>query len=201
MPNFQSKQVKLSDIIAFVQTGFQIRGKAESQSDFNSYNLIQVKDTVRGVLYHIRSKDLDKIFINEQKKKFMNKYLIQKDDVLYLSKLNPGAFRYTGPVENTVAMAHFYILRPKMNIIDSDYLCWALNQGFVKPYVQKGLKGTILPFISKDTLMDLKIPLPGMDIQKKIISVMKLREREKQIQDTIDRKKNILINTILHGFL
>ena len=60
----------------------------------------------------------------------MNKYLIQRNDVLYLSKLHPGAFRYRGSIEKTIPMAHFYILRPKTEYIDSDYLCWALNQDF-----------------------------------------------------------------------
>lgn len=201
MPSFQSKQVKLSDVIATsIQTGFQVRGKVQPDSQGN-YTLIQVKDTIRSVLYHIKSENLDKIFIPEEKKKFMNKYLIQKNDVLYLSKLNPGAFRYTGSIENTMPMAHFYILRAKTDIVDSDYLCWALNQDFMKPHIQKWLKGTILPFISKDALMNLKIPLPSLATQKKIISFLKLMAQEKEIQKTMDKKKSVLINTVLNGLL
>ena len=114
------------------KTGFQVRRKEQSASQGN-YKFIQVKDTTRSVLYQIKLENLDKIFIPEKKRKFMNKYLVQKKDVLYLSVLNPGAFRYIGSIENTVPMAHFYILRPKTNNIDSDYLCWALNQDFMKP--------------------------------------------------------------------
>lgn len=201
MPVFQSKQIKLSNIItASIQTGFQVREKVQPNSQGN-YTLIQVKDAIRGVLYHIKSGNLDKIFIPENKKKFMNKYLIQKNDVLYLSKLNLGAFRYTGSVENTIPMAHFYILRPKTDIIDSDYLCWALNQDFIKLYIQKYLKGTILPFLSKDALMNLKIPLPNFATQKKIISFLKLMAQEKEIQETMEKKKSVLINTVLNGLL
>lgn len=201
MPSFQSKQIKLSDVIATsIQTGFQVRGKVQPDSQGN-YTLIQVKDTIRSVLYHIKSENLDKIFISEEKRKFMNKYLVQKNDVLYLSKLNPGAFRFTGSVESTIPMAHFYILRPKANIINSDYLCWALNQNFMKPHIQKWLKGTILPFISKDALMNLKIPLPSLATQKKIISFLKLMAQEKEIQKTMDKKKSVLINTVLNGLL
>ena len=201
MPIFQSKQIKLSNIITIpIQTGFQVRGKVQSDSQGN-YTLIQVKDTIRSVLYHIKSENLDKIVVPKEKRKFLNKYLVQKNDVLYISKLNPGAFRYTGSIENTMPMAHFYILRPKTNIIDSDYLCWALNQGFMKPYVQRCLKGTILPFISKDALINLKIPLPNFATQKKIINFLKLMAQEKKIQETMDKKKKVLINTILNGLL
>ena len=69
MPVFQSKQIKLSDVIAAsIQTGFQVRGKVQPDSQGN-YTLIQVKDTIRDVLYHIKSEHLDKIFIPEEKKK------------------------------------------------------------------------------------------------------------------------------------
>ena len=201
MPVFQSKQIKLSNVVATsIQTGFQVRGKVQPDSQGN-YTLIQVKDSIRSVLYHIKSENLDKIFIPEEKRKFMNKYLVQKNDVLYLSKLNPGAFRYTGSIENTIPMAHFYILHPKTDIINSDYLCWALNQDFMKPHIQKCLKRTILPFISKDALMNLKIPLPSFATQKKIISFLKLMAQEKEIQKTMDKKKSVLINTVLNGLL
>ena len=197
MLNFQSKPVKLSNIVnGSIQTGFQVRGNIQSGHQGN-YKLIQVKNTIRGLLYYIESKGLDKISIPEEKRKFMNKYLVQKNDILYLSKLNPGAFLYSDSIENTVPMAHFYILHPKASLVDSYYLCWILNHNFLKPHIQKCLKGTALPFISREALMNLKIPLPNKAVQKKIIDILKLRAREQEIQSTIDRKKNILINAIL----
>ena len=131
----------------------------------------------------------------------MKKYLVQKNDVLYLSKLNPCAFLYTGSIKNTLPMAHFYILRPKTNRIDSSYLCWVLNQGFMQPYIQKYLKGTVLPFISRDVLMNLKIPLPSRSVQKKIVGLLQLRMQEKEIQEEIDKKKLGVINTLLNRLL
>ena len=201
MLTYQSKQAALSSIVAMpIQTGFQVRGRVQPHPQGN-YSLIQVKDTHRGTLYHIKSEALDKVFIPEEKNKFINKYLIQKNDVLYLSKLSPGAFRYMGSIEKTIPMAHFYILRPKTKYIDSDYLCWALNQDFMKPQIQKRLKGTALPFISKDALATFQIPLPSIGIQKKIINLLQLRTQEKELQETIDKKKNILVNKTLTGLL
>ena len=71
----------------------------------------------------------------------------------------------------------------------------------MKPQIQKHLKGTLLPFISKDALAAFRIPLPNIDIQKKIINLLRLRAREKEIQEMIDRKKNTLINKTLTGLL
>ena len=196
---------KLKDIDSSI-SGPVARGGAgkEAGATFQAerYNLIQTKDVKRGILYQIKKTNLDTLFIPVGKSKFMKKYLTKKNDVLYLSKLNPGAFRYIGPVGDTIPTAHFYILRPKTDYADPDYLCWALNQNFtIRHYVQKHLIGSALPFISRTDLVNFKIPLPIMSVQKKIISLLKLREREKLFQKTIDEKKHLLINTVLRKLL
>lgn len=165
------------------------------------YRLIQVKDTHRGILSQICPLRLDRVLIPEKKDKFMQKYILHKQDVVYLSRLSPHAFRYGGPVEKTIPMEYFYILRPKEDDVDSDYLCWVLNQTFMQPYIRKGLEGTVLSFISKKALMDIKIPLPGLGIQKKIASLLKLRVREKQLSESIGEKKDIVINQILNTLI
>ena len=210
--DFKSKQVSLLELIEVpVQTGFQVRpvlrsrvfGKRGAVSfRGKSYKLIQVKDTVRGIWQDINSKGLETIVITEKKSKFMKKYLLEVDDVLYLSKLNPGAFRYRGPIGATLPVAHFYILRPKVQLVDPDYLCWVLNQSWtVGHYVQKHLVGSALPFVTKESLLGFKIPLPTLSIQKKIIYLLKLRAQEKALQKELDNKKNILLNKALRKLL
>ena len=230
MVHFQSKQVLLSNIIEeTIQTGFQVREQARfvplclpaprkvrlpesvghkslsflpSSQQSKHYKLVQVKDAKPGVLYRVDPAGLDSIVVPARKSKFMQKYLIQKDDVLYLSKLRPGAFRYTGPVEDTIPMAHFYILRPKTHVVDPDYLCWALNQDFiVRHYVRKNLTGTALPFIPRSALLEFSIPLPALSIQKNIVQLLTLRAREKAIQEKIDQKKQTLISATLRKLL
>ena len=212
MTDFQSKKVPLSNLLKEnIQTGFQVR-EQESSAFYNTketpphqskfYKLIQVKDTSRGVLFQINPVGLNSITLPARKSKFMQKYLIQKDDVLYLSKLHPGAFRYKGPVEDTIPMAHFYILRPKSLVVDPDYLCWALNQGFIiKRYLQKHLIGSALPFIPRSALVKFPVPLPPLHTQKSIVQLLQLRAREKEIQKTIEEKKSILINSALRQLL
>ena len=200
--NFKSNQIELLEALDFpIQTGFQFRARTPSHLQ-TSYSLVQIKNTVRDILHYINLKKQDTISIPENKKKFMAKYILQENDVLYLSKLNPGAFRYKGSCKKTIIpSAHFYILRPKTDVIDSDYLCWILNQKFIKPYIQTNLKGTLLTFISKEALAKLKIPLPKLAVQKKITVLLKLRMKEKKIQKAIDKKKDLFLNSSLHKLL
>ena len=201
MADFCSKLVLLSEVIVRpVQTGFQVRGRFPFSSQ-GRYMLVQIKDVHRGILSQIRPVYLEKMFVPEEKDKFMQKYVLQKNDVLYLSRLNPHAFRYEKFVENTVPMEYFYILRPKMGSVDPDYLCWVLNQEFVQPYIQRGLEGTVLSFISKKALMDIKIPLPGLGIQKKIVKLLKLRMKEKQLSENLGEKKDTMINRVLNSVI
>ena len=206
--DFKSKQVSLSELIRTpVQTGFQLRRGSQNRlssvhTKKSKYHLIQVKNIKRGVLYQIQSGNLDTLFISNRKSKFMKKYLLKANDVLYLSKLHPGAFRYRGPIGPVLPMAHFYILRPKVQLVDPDYLCWVLNQSWtVQCYVRKRLVGSVLPFVTKDSLLGFKIPLPAMSNQKKIIELLNLRAQEKEIQEQLDSKKNILLNKALQKLL
>ena len=211
MSHFSSNWLKLSDLIdSPIQTGFQIRGQFDSRynpsheeelEEKGFYSLIQVKSASQSLFYQIQPQKFDKIFVPSKKRKFMEKYILKKQDLLYLSKLRPGAFRYTGSVERILATAHFYILRLKSELADPDYLCWALNQDFMKAQIQTHLKGTILPFITKKALMSWFIPLPSMAKQKQIAQLLHLRIREKEIQNRLDQKKNILVNTLLKEIL
>lgn len=200
MISLNSKQIKLSELVEMpIQTGYQVRGKVEHDPDGN-FSVIQVKNINRNT-YNVDTAPLEKILIAEDKQKFMDKYLLQKNDVLYLSKLNPGSFRYHGPLGNIVPMAHFYMLRPIDKSIDGDYLCWALNQDFMKPYIAKSLKGTTLPFISKQDLMDFVIPVPDINTQRKIVEISSLRRRERELTLALEQKKDILINELLSRHL
>ena len=67
MPIFQSQSVKLSNIITKpIQTGFQVREKTQQNSQDN-YNLIQMKSTMRGVLYQIQLVCSGTIFLPKKK--------------------------------------------------------------------------------------------------------------------------------------
>ena len=193
----QAKDIKRGLLYKINQTGFE---KGVTLEVFSSYNR-NVKHEFSNTI-SIEPSGLDTLFIPEGKSKFMQKYLIQERDVLYLSKLHPGAFRYKGPIGRALPMSHFYILRPKIKGIDSDYLCWVLNQKWTTgPYIQKLIAGSVLPFISKADLLSFKIPLPTFSVQKKIVYLLSLRDREKQIQEQLDSKKNILLNKVLRDLL
>ena len=113
----------------------------------------------------------------------------------------PVLFVIWVPLRKQYLWRIFIFYAQKLNTLIQIIFGWALNQDFMKPQIQKYLKGTILPFISKDALATFRIPLPNIDIQKKIINLLRLRAQEKEIQEVIDKKKNTLMNKVLTGLL
>lgn len=190
----RSEKVKIAEILD-IQTGFQVRNRFHFDSQGN-YNIIQVKNTSESLLHYMKPNNLDKIHIPKNRRSTMDKYLLKKEDILYLSKLHFKAFRYMGDLENTAPMSHFYILRPTKPI-NSDYLCWILNQSSIKSHIQ----GSLLPFISKKALMNIEIPLPREETQKKISQILRLRAKEIEMQKAIDQKKTVYINKVLTHIL
>lgn len=195
MKRFKSKTKKLGSLVE-MQTGFQVRGKVEPNPSGN-YSLIQVKDLDRET-FHVDAKKLEKIEVPEKREGFMDKYLVDPTEVLYLSKgSKPGAFVLDSELEYTIPMAHFYILKPKNGSVETKFLCWALNQDFMNPFLSRSLKGSGIPFISKPDLADWEVPVPSLEAQRKIVELWQLRVEEKRLERQLEEAKDKLINEIL----
>jgi SAM-dependent methyltransferase len=65
---------------------------------------------------------------------------------------------------------HVILIRPDQSQILPEYLAVALNSDFVKPQIQQMATGTIIPALSVVRLSEILIPLPDMEVQKKIVS-------------------------------
>ena len=81
-----------------------------------------------------------------------------------------------------IASSVFLVLRPKKNIINQNYLAWYFNH----PETQKTLtgisKGSTIPSLSKKTLSEMIISLPGLELQEKIVEFEELRNKESKIK-------------------
>ena len=77
--DFKSKQIELSEAVkSSIQTGFQFRAKAQQQSKpQTSYNLVQIKNTARGILHYINPKQ-GTISIPESKKNLCQSIFFKK---------------------------------------------------------------------------------------------------------------------------
>jgi len=81
----------------------------------------------------------------------------------------------------TLASGQLYVLHPSNPGLMSEYLCWYLNQAEARSYILKNLAGTGIPTLSRPVLGDLPVPVPALEMQRKIIELQQLWQQEQSL--------------------
>ncbi len=130
------------------------------------------------------------------------KHLLKDGDVLYAAK---GTKNFAAVFENhnepSVASTSFFVIRPTDKKLLPQYLAWFLNNHTTQTLLKGQAIGTSIPSISKQVLENLEITVPNIEIQKAILQITKLRNKEKLLKQKIEtlREKQIqqqIINAI-----
>lgn len=130
------------------------------------------------------------------------KHLLKDGDVLFAAKGNKNfAAVFENHNEPSVASTSFFVIRPSDNKVLPQYLAWFLNNDTTQVLLKGQAIGSSIPSISKGVLENLEITLPSIEIQKTIMQITKLRNKEKSLKLKIEtlREKQIqqkIINVI-----
>lgn len=177
--------------IADIQLGYQFRKKLEPADDSTNW-VIQIRDFDEN--HTLRKNDLSRVRINTPGEK----YMINKGDVLFLSR---GHKNWAAPIiddlTSTVAVSHFFVIRLKNPNVLPEYLAWYINQAPAQEYLHNiARRGTHMPLIPLSAFVNLKVTLPDVETQKKIVELGNLMEKEKQLLSSLQEKRTRLINAI-----
>ncbi len=130
------------------------------------------------------------------------KHLLKDGDVLFAAK---GTKNFAAVFENhnepSVASTSFFVIRPTNKKLLPQYLAWVLNSHSTQTLLKGQAIGTSIPSISKHVLEHLEIVVPSIEIQKAILQISQLRNKEKSLKQQIEtlREKQIqqqIINII-----
>ena len=122
------------------------------------------------------------------------KHLLKDGDVLFAAKGTKNfAVVFESHNEPSVASTSFFVIRPTDKKVLPQYLAWFLNNHTTQTLLKSQAIGTSIPSISKQVLENLEITVPGMETQKAILQVIKLRNKEKLLRQKIEtlREKQI----------
>lgn len=125
-------------------------------------------------------------------------HYLKKSDVLFLSKMNPRPVFVESQPEhsNTIASSHFFIIRPTSKEVLPEYLYWFLNQQDTRKYIRSVAAGSSILNVKKSDLQEIQVPLPSLEVQKKIADLAALSERYKEIQQSLNEKTERLVEHI-----
>lgn len=178
------KEIHLKDL-AEVITGYTFRTALKSKED-SSLFVLQAKNISDNS--SVDEDGLDGIDFEN----YWSKAIVKKNDVVVSSK---GSFRAgvirTGD-KNIIAASSVYIIRPKNDSINSEYLAIFLNSMTGQKQISEKATGAVINTILRKDLENIKIALPEIQKQEKIIQ---LYQANKKLQKALHRKMD-LINSI-----
>jgi hypothetical protein len=180
--------MKLSKI-ARVQSGYHSRGKVEPREN-GSHFLLQARD-VDGENLTYRTNMLTRFNPDLSR----TDGTLKKNDILFMGR---GARNYSVLLKEipdlTLAAACFFIVRVSDEKLLPAYLCWYLNQPPVEHYLLRHTgRGVHMPVVRRSVLERIDIPLPNLEIQRKIVELEALRREEEELTNLLAGKRKQLI--------
>lgn len=155
------------------------RIEAKADEEFNICTVLTMQDLSRETGQYSLKEEIKKA--NICKNKF---------DFNYISKINMvviGLTSYKAIVigktyKNKLITSNFAIIEFDEERIDPFYFTWYFNE---HPEVQKQLtiamQGSIIRALSIQMLRELEVPIPHLDIQRKLGKIYKLRKRKEKL--------------------
>ena len=127
--------------------------------------------------------------------------ILRNNDVLVIARGHyPRAIFIEKVPEKIVVSSFFFIMRPKNNQILPQYIAWYLNSTQLRNYLEKTSTGTVVPHLKIKILEGVKMPIPPIDKQKKIMEFYNLWQKEKSLYKKINQKKGKLVNEIIKTY-
>ncbi|EKE21703.1 MAG: hypothetical protein ACD_7C00153G0006 [uncultured bacterium] len=177
------KLYNLSDV-AEVVSGYSFRGAIQEEKDSDIF-LIQAKDTRNGL--SITENDLKKISDLNYGDKF-----VENNDVVMGAR---GFFSATciNSSKKIIGSSSVYIIKPDQKKVLSKYLTIYLNSKMGQAEIKKYETGSTIKTILIGDLKNIRIKIPALDEQKKIIELYENIQRQNKI---LERKKIINQNIL-----
>lgn len=177
--------MKLKEI-SNLRTGLVTARKKASVVDENTftYKAVTMKSFNSNGTLNIE--DLDKF---EAKEKIELNYLTQPNDILVrLREPNIAVFIDTNATDLLIPSL-VSIIRVNSSEVDSKFLTYYLNSNVAKRALESSLKGTTISMIKTKDLEDLKIKLPSLEEQKKIVAFLDLTNKEISLLEELKSEK------------
>lgn len=173
-----------------LHSGYQYRSRTTlEQGQGKAYGFLQLRDIEAGD--RINWDKLDQINFEDNPQS----YILKHRDVLFPLKGGKlKAILVEQPPMQVIAAGHWAIITPKSELIDSEYLVWYLNHPHTVQQMEKLLRGSNIQFISMGDLRNFSIHVPSLERQKQIVTVARLRQRERDLVTQLELVRDQLID-------
>ena len=128
-----------------------------------------------------------------------DRYLVGMGDVLFRSRSesNTASALDDRFCEPALAMLPLYILRPNIHVVLPEFVVWAINQPRAQRHFDRFARGTNMRMIPRAVLTGLEIALPGIEVQRRVVALDALAQRERTLSIRAVEQRRRLVARIL----
>lgn len=180
--------------IANIRTGLVLSRKKAKLSD--EVKMFYKQITLKSFSTSVRlQKDLFDEFISTEE--IDSTYISRVGDIIVRLR-EPNVAAYID--ENSAGLvipSLMSIVRLEDNQIDNEFLAYYLNSTVIKRELKENIKGTTIPMIKTKDLESLKVVLPSLEEQKRLVELLKLSEKESEMLEQLIKQKKQFGQAIL----
>ena len=178
-----SMRIKIKDI-AIIRSGAYIKEAMEG-----SVFYLQVGDFSRADGAFVLSKPLLELNAKTES------HLLLEGDIVFAAKgMSNFGVVYKEGIGKAVASSSFLVIRiADCNLVMPDYLCWILNREDTLAFFKANAAGSSIPSISKALIEEYIVDIPPKNVQKQIVEVVRLQQREQQLYQSIVTLRSKLV--------
>lgn len=198
------KLVLLSDV-ASIRSGFTFREKVEEVVNGDAH-ILQIKDARKAFdetnSFVLLPSALPTINWDGKGRAFL-----EAGDILLPARGEYSRAFYLAPESSAkgtrpvIASSQFLILSVRIKALLPEYICWALNQSSAQNYLSQESRGSNISMLSVASVSQLKIPLPSVEIQNRIIQLNHAWEKEQQLSKMLLDNRECMLKGIYKQLL
>ncbi|MDN3396122.1 MULTISPECIES: restriction endonuclease subunit S [unclassified Pseudoalteromonas] len=195
--------------IADVRSGFTFREKTEEvDKEIGNAHIAQIKD-VREIWEHSNSSLLIPSQLPLIKWEGKNKAFVESGTVIIPARGSKGGYfraTYIGSSSTSdlplVVSSQFLVLTPKPKILPQ-FLCWSLNRAAIQHSLSigAGSQGTNIAMLNTKTVSQLKLEVPCIETQWKILHLNDLWEQEQKATQALLKNRETMLQGMFQQLL
>jgi len=184
--------------LSTIRTGLVIaRKKAQLDSPSKiEYEQISLRYFGRGVELDRAEKE---IFVSAEE--IDKKYFTKEGDVVVRLRAPSSAVYIEKNDEGLLIHSLLAVIRVESSLLNAKYLAYYINAQATQRILKREVKGTAIPMLKTKNLEELKITLPTLEEQKRLVRFLELADRERSLLLSLaDEKKEFsesILNTII----
>lgn len=182
-----------------------IRDLADVRSGYQPRDGLDL--TPQGTTLVVQTKDIDDdnnhaLLVAQLERASINRdpapYIIDNGDILFMAR---GRRRSATLVEGlpgtlpTIALNYFFIIHVRDSFVDPAFLAWAINEPESQEYLEKVSRGTGMPFVTKQSLLQLELIIPPLEKQVSIGRLTRLARRERTLCRQLEQQRAKLLHS------